>query len=438
MESIRRVRVSDILLARDERAERQWAFLRRHAVPLISFTMNIPGDVKHDPLIERAFFEGVRRVRREIGRMGAKVLEEKETISFTGCEMLWAVRWDALELKSRMCRIEEADALGRLFDLDVIGSDGSHLSRGSERECLICGAPVRACARSRAHSAQELYEKAREIILTHFREQFICRVGEAAQRALLIEAVTTPKPGLVDCENSGAHSDMNLFSFMASAAALRPYLQDCVRLGIEQADWGRLQHCGRLAEDEMFRAAHANTHKGAVFSLGILCYAMGACGEGARLCDLLQKAAQAGAHYLSQIPDAEHARTGGEKQYHLYGMAGARGEAASGFRTVVEAGLPALENMLGAGKTMEEACLYALISLVAQVQDANIIRRAGLEVQKWAMDEAKALLQNGCTRDGLKRLNEAFVQKNISPGGSADLLAVAVFLHLLREDALLA
>lgn len=411
--------------------------MSRHAVPLISFTMNIAGDIKHDSLIERAFFEGVRRVRREVDRMGAEVLEENEAIAFTGCEMLWAVRWDAQELKKRMCRIEEADALGRLFDLDVIAADGRHLSRESERRCLICSAPVRVCARSRAHSAQELYEKAHEIILTHFRERYICRVGELAQRALLYEAITTPKPGLVDCENSGSHCDMDLFSFMASAAALRPYLEDCVKLGFKHADWDNLQHRGMLAEDEMFHAAHANTHKGAIFSLGILCHAMGFCGEGAQLSDVLSTAAETGSHYLSQIPDANHAQTGGEKQYHLYGLTGARGEAASGFRTVTETALPALESMLENGKSMEEACLHALLTLMAQVQDANIIRRAGMGVQHWVMAKARELLQSDYTRSELRSLNDVFVQKNISPGGSADLLAVAVFLHFCKEREML-
>lgn len=433
MDNIRRVSVNDILSARDARAAWQQAFLGKYASPLISFTMNIAGDVKHDPLIERAFSEGVRRVRREVERLGAEVLDEKKTIAFTGCEMLWAVRWDAQELKRRMCLIEDADALGRLFDLDVIAADSIHLSRRNERRCLICGAPVRACARSRAHSAQELYERAHEIILTYFRKQYICRVGEAAQRALLVEAITTPKPGLVDCENSGSHTDMNLFSFMASAAALRPYLEDCVRLGLERADYDSLQHRGRLAEDEMFRAAHANTHKGAIFSLGILCYALGFCGEGAPLSDMLSKAAEAGTHYLSQIPEAHRAKTGGEKQYHLYGLTGARGEAASGFRTVAETALPALEKTLSEGKSMEEACIHALLNLMAHVQDANIIRRAGMDTQAWAMKKAQKLLQSGYTRAELIRLNEAFVKKNISPGGSADLLAVAVFLHFCKE-----
>lgn len=82
---------------------------------------------------------------------------------------------------------------------------------------------------------------------------------------------------------------------------------------------------------------------------------------------------------------------------------------------------------------MEEACLHTLLKLMAQVQDANIIRRAGMEGQRWVMAQAQTLLQNGYTRADLQRLNEAFVQKNISPGGSADLLAVACFLRLVKK-----
>lgn len=429
----RPVSVQDVLAARDERAARQQRFLMEHAAPLISFTMNIAGAIKHTPEIERAFREGMHLVRRQLERMHAPVLAYEEKIAFTGCEAIWAVQCNAAELKKRMCLIEETHALGRLFDLDVMDADGTHLSRSAERTCLICGAPVRACARSRAHTADELFQKAQQMIRDHYHTCFAQRAGELAQKALMFEAMTTPKPGLVDRENSGSHRDMDLFSFASSACALRPYFEECVMLGIHHASAEQLQYAGMQAEDAMFAAAHANTHKGAIFSLGILCHAIGWCGENAALGTILQKAAETGLCYLSQMPAAELAQTGGERQYHQYGLTGARGEATSGFRTVAEAALPALEQALAKGKTLEAACLHTLLQLMAQVQDSNIIRRAGMEGQQWVMQQAKQLLQSGYTRADLQKLNEAFVQKNISPGGSADLLAVAVFLHFWKE-----
>lgn len=431
---IARVTVQDMLAARDARAARQADFLSKHGMPVVSFTMNIAGDIKVDEAILLAFREGVSRIRRELERMNAPVAEYAETTAFTGCEALWAVDADAALLKARMCQIEDHDILGRLFDIDVITADGSHLFRGNERPCLICGGPVRACARSRRHSAEELFTRAQEIIAVHFREAFIRRIGETAQKALLYEALTTPKPGLVDCRNTGAHQDMDLFSFAASASALRPYFEDCVRIGIEGGNAEQLQYAGLLAEDAMLAAACANTHKGAIFSLGILCCAIGQCGETAALADILHRAGELGTFFLHQMEDNASPVTGGEQQYHEYGLTGARGEAASGFRTVLEISLPALEAALHAGKSLQEAGLSALIHLMAHVRDSNIIHRAGLDGQRWVHAQAQHLLDNGWDESALRRLDDECITRHISPGGSADLLAVTYFLHLMNRE----
>ncbi len=430
----RPVTVADMLAARDARAARQAEFRQRHASPLISFTMNIAGAIKDDAAIRRAFQEGVKRIRREIDRLGVPVLEYAGHKAFTGCEALWAVQAEAALLKTQMCRIEEADELGRLFDIDVIDAAGQHLSRKSERPCLICGGPVRACARSRAHSAQELFQRTHEIIEGHFRKQFVRHIGECAQKALLFEALTTPKPGLVDRQNNGAHLDMDLFSFAASACALRPYFEECGRIGMDGASPAQLQYAGMLAEDAMLRAAGANTHKGAIFSLGILCCALGHCGEGAALSDMLDKAGELGQYFLRQMEGARHATTGGEQQYLAYGLTGARGEAAAGFPTVTQIALPALEKALHSGCGLQEAGLYALVSLLARVQDSNVIRRAGMEGQHWLTQAAQRLLDEGFSTAALCTLDGACIARNISPGGSADLLAATYFLHFIKTS----
>ena len=434
MIEIRHVEVMDMLCARDERLSRQNGFLQKYNAPLVSFTMNIAGSVKRDAEIERAFFEGKRRIIRQLERMQAQVLDYAETIGFTGCEALWAVDADAAALKARMIAVEEADELGRLFDIDVIAADGSHLSRGIERKCLICGGPVRACARSRAHSGEELFQKAHEIIEAFFREKFARRIGETAQRALLNEALTTPKPGLVDRENSGAHRDMDLFSFADSACTLRSYFEDCAGIGAEGADFMRLRYAGLEAEDKMFAAAKVNTHKGAIFSLGLLCCAAGFCGENADVQAVLEKAAELGKCALEEMKKANPEQTGGEKQFARYGLTGARGEAASGFANVTKIALPALERAMDAGKSLNDAGLCALLELMAHVCDSNIIRRAGLEKQEWVMRRAKQLLEKGFDHDDLRKLNDDFVEKNLSPGGCADLLAVAYFLYEMKKD----
>lgn len=431
---IRPVEVADILCARDERVARQRVFLDRYASPLISFTMNIAGSVKYDSEIHRAFSEGVKRIDRQLERMELVPLDFVQTIAFTGCEGLWAVRADPKRLKAYMCAVEEADALGRLFDIDVIDANGAHLTRSTERRCLICGGSVRVCARSRAHSADALYQRAHEIIEDHFRSRRVRRIGELAQRALLYEAMTTPKPGLVDCENSGAHRDMDLFSFAASACALRSYFEECAQIGMDGGDFQRLQYAGLQAEDAMLAAADANTHKGAIFSLGILCCAVGGCAEGASLEEILTMAAGLGECSLAQMKSADRVKTGGERQFRQYGLTGARGEAASGFKTVRELALPVLEDAIDHGKHINEASLETLVALMARVQDSNVIRRAGVEGQKWVAEQAQSLMERGFSRINLCAMNDRFVEKNVSPGGSADLLAAALFLYFVKNE----
>ena len=429
----RPVTVQDMLRARDERAERQAELLEKYHQPLISFTMNIAGENKLDEQIHRAFHEGVKWINAHLSRQGIPVLACEQKVVFTGCEALWVVEADAAWLKAQTVAIEESCPLGRLFDMDVIAADGTHLSRGTERTCLICGDPVRACARSRAHSVEELFDRTQEIIRVHFQHAFARKIAQCAQRALLYEAITTPKPGLVDCLNNGAHQDMDLFSFTASASVLGRYFEDCVRLGQRGENLAQLQHAGILAEEAMLEAAGANTHKGAIFALGILCCALGRCGESAEMHTVLAEAATIGQSFLQDMAKGDQAVTGGERQYRQYGLTGARGEAATGFRTVAEIALPALEAALARGASANEAGLATLLRLMATVMDSNIIRRAGMEGQQWVTQQAAKLLHEGYTQDDLCALDAEMIRRNISPGGSADLLAVAWFLHFIKQ-----
>ena len=429
----RSVTVQDMLRARDERAARQAEFLRRYGTALISFTMNIAGSIKTDAQIQRAFCEGEAWINAHLTQQHIDVLAHERQIACTGCEALWAVKTDAASLKRKMTAIEESCPLGRLFDVDVIDAQGQHLSRGTERACLICGGPVRACARSRTHSAEALFTKAQEIIRDHFEYKFAREISQSALRALLYEALTTPKPGLVDCRNSGAHQDMDLFSFADSISVLGGYFESCVQLGQQGKPLEQLQHAGILAEKSMLETAGVNTHKGAIFSLGILCYAVGRVGEDATQAALLLEAAQIGQFYLRQMITSPKSITGGEQQYQRLGLTGARGEAAAGFPSVLEIALPVLAAALQKGASVQDAGKEALLNLMARVKDSNVIRRAGMEGQTWLMAQAAHLLQQGYTDDALRAMDDEMIQRNISPGGSADLLAVAWFLHFVAQ-----
>lgn len=441
MNEIREVGVMDILNARDARVLRQRELLKRHGLPLISFTMNIAGPVKTDRLIRRAFFEGVGRIEAALAARRVPVRDVIQTLEFTGNEQLWAVDRDAQALKTWMRAIEEEHPLGRLFDIDVLDASGAKLSREGHRKCLICGGDVHACARSRVHSAGELFERAREIMGAFFAENHVRAIGMCAQQALLYEAVTTPKPGLVDAADNGAHRDMNLFSFMSSAAALRHWFEQAARIGGMQLDaqetFIRLRAEGMIAEEAMLRATNGvNTHKGALFSLGIACCAAGRLGEGADVQEILDCAGLLARHAMGDFEAVtlQNAATGGERQYIESGLTGIRGEAAVGFPSVKAWGLPALSEALGRGEDANDAGLHALVQLMAHVPDSNILRRRGPEALADVQKQAAALAQAGFTHEALRRMNEDFIRENISPGGSADLLALSWFLYLITKD----
>ena len=491
------VQVSDMLQARDERAENQRRMLEKYHSPLISFTLNIAGPVKRDEWIECAFDEGVRRIEAQIGDLSINEVLEKR--AFTGCERLWSVCGDAETLKRRMRFVEERDALGRLMDMDVLNAQGEKLVRpDGERKCLLCGGSARVCARSRRHSAEELARRTREIIVDHFQTKRASHIAELAERALLCELAVTPKPGLVDMETNGAHEDMDRFTFVRSACALRPCFERCARLGMEnrstEETFFRLRREGLLAEETMLAATGGvNTHKGAIFSLGLLCCAAGAADEPWANASPLLKTASAlpeskmksaaeskGSEISSakgvfeQIPctsiaEAEHttppfpesvesrraallrraaalaaysmedlsvlspatAKTGGERDYLRTGRTGARGEAAAGFPSVVQIALPTLEKALAEGKSANLAGLEALTALMRTVADANVLRRAGEEGLKRVQHSTR---QSDASPESLRALDREFTAERLSPGGCADLLAAAWLLHFLEED----
>lgn len=442
MAAIREVAVMDVVNARDERVALQTAMLEKWNKPLISFTMNIAGSIKYDSWIEKAFDEGVRRIEVQLNRRGIPVYEKHRKIAFTGCEQLWTVDASAEEIKNWMIAIEEADELGRLFDIDVIDGDGRKCSRpGEGRRCLLCGNLAAVCGRSRAHTGEQLFQKAHRIIEDYFLNKRAMEIAVCAERALLYEAITTPKPGLVDRMDSGAHDDMDLFTFADSACALREYFANCARIGMmhrnesPESVFERLRCAGIEAEEKMLEATRGvNTHKGALFSLGILCGAA-AMTDPFSVDELLKRGGELAGASLKDFEKIapESARTGGEKQYFSIGVCGARGEAAAGFSTLREVAIPAFESALMEGKSLNDAGLVTLVALMARVMDSNIIRRAGEDRQKAAMAEAEALFKEGITHEALKDMNARFIRDSISPGGSADLLAIAYFIHFMKQ-----
>lgn len=448
----REVTLMEMLEAREVRAGRQRELLARYARPVVSFTLNIAGPVKNGPVIRRAFREGLLRLEDALAARGLRPLHQEEVDRPTGCEALWAVDGPARTAKELCAGIEDRDPLGRLFDLDVLDPEGGKWDREAlglpPRPCLVCGKAGKGCASRRLHPVEEIQEKTQTILRDFFAEKDRKFLAAQGARALLYEVCTTPKPGLVDRHNNGSHKDMDVFTFLDSTAALLPYLERAAAIGQETAHrmpeetFERLREAGLGAERTMLRATGGvNTHKGAIFSLGILCAAMGRLPRSFwRSSDRLLKECAAMAHGLVEQDfgglTEENACTVGQKLYLRHGITGIRGQVEAGFPAVSQAGLPTLKKGLSAGLSLNDAGCAALLALMTAATDTNLIARSSLETQKQTVSRIRGLLEGQPFPDGetLRRLDREFTEDHLSPGGSADLLAICYLLYFLERE----
>ena len=402
-----KITLEQMLLARDRRASRQAALLSRYGRPVISFTMNIAGPVKESPLIRYAFRSGLRQLEAlPCAQLCREVIFEP-----TGPEALLVYETqDARLLKAFCIRLESEGEAGRLFDLDVLDANGEKLSRETGRTCLVCGGPVSVCSRSRAHGLEAITARTRAILEAFAAET----LGEMAENALLAEVHFTPKPGLVDEANNGAHRDMDVPLFERSAHALRPCFEEFVRLGIQGALPAALQQAGVRAEQAMFAATGGvNTHKGAIYSGALLLHAAGRLLSGEEEGDLCELAAQTAA----AIPGAT-------------GTHGAAVRAqCGGIRTEAVSGYPTAQAVLR--QLRQSGPLDALLLSMSRLDDSTLWHRGGAEGAQLVRSRAADILAAPASEREARtrRLDAELIERNLSPGGSADLLAMAFFLE---------
>ena len=276
-------------------------------------------------------------------------------------------------------------------------------------------------------------------------------ISESASAALTLEALASPKPGLVDMNNSGAHSDMNIATFAASTEAIAPYMGAMASCGFDHDDdidrglFAKLRRLGLEAEAAMFEATGGvNTHRGIIFSMGVLCGAYGwhlrqrsafDTDELLRLCGVMT-ARELERDFEKMLHSP---KTNGERLYVKYGLKGARGEVREGFPSVRLISLPCLRDSLSLGADENSAYVQTLLELIARTDDTCTAARGGIEALRYTREEARKLLKSGgvTAPDGLKwaaALDRDFIARSLSPGGSADLLAITIFAHILETQ----
>jgi len=259
-------------------------------------------------------------------------------------------------------------------------------------------------------------------------------LAESAVAVLMQELEAYPKPGLVSPRDSGAHTDMDFDLMCRSANALRHPFACIAAAGREGLPFAAcLTRFGLRAEREMMCATGGvNTHRGAIFTLGMLLAAMARAESSVRLTTpeeiravLLETWGDAlQAHAAADGADTSHGAT----VRRSTGAGGARAEAARGFPGIFETGVPAYLEATASGLDSNAARIQTLFVLMESAEDSNVIFRGGTNAAKFVRRSAAEFLAGGgCSADGwfarAEGLHREFIRRNLSPGGCADLLS---------------
>lgn len=277
-----------------------------------------------------------------------------------------------------------------------------------------------------------------------------------ALRSMIYEVQVTPKPGLVDRNDSGAHKDMNIHTFVDSSLSLFPTMYGCAAAGIEHSQkspkdvFAIIRKIGAHGEKDMFKATKGiNTQKGLIFVLGLICAAAGTIIANNKsmstsniaqvIQDMTQGIVEKELYALKIDKAAKRHYTAGESLYINYGLEGIRGEVVRGLPSVTDYGLPTLISELRKGLSLNDAAVNTIIYLMTVVEDTNVVWRCGLKGLDYMNTYAEKVIKLGGMstiegREAIQQMNKDFIEKNISPGGCADLLATTIMLYLTQAS----
>ncbi|RLU07568.1 triphosphoribosyl-dephospho-CoA synthase MdcB [Pseudomonas prosekii] len=267
------------------------------------------------------------------------------------------------------------------------------------------------------------------------------RLADLAVDALIDEADLSPKPALVDRRGNGAHTDLHLGLMHASALSLWPAFKEMAEAAIQFGAVGlplreALGRIGREGEQAMLATTNGvNTHRGAIWALGLLVAA-------AALENTTASAVSLCAARLALLDDryAPRPLSHGAQVAQRYGARGAREEAQLGFPAVLQRALPQLKRSRALGHGEQNARLDALLAIMTRLADTCVLYRAGETGLQTMQLGAQAVLDAGGSaslggRRRLHELDQQLIALNASPGGAADLLAACLFIDRIESGA---
>lgn len=426
---------------------------------ITSIKFNLPGPIKTSPQIQSIFqkiISDLKSIFKDFQVYQDELFEDR----ITGPEIFFVTSGSLKIVKEKMIFFEETHPLGRLLDLDVMcQGDGYQMSRETlglpPRKCLLCAKNAKTCIKEGNHSLAEGYTYINQMFNNFANSKVIVpqicqnQVVNAALTGMFYEVSLNPKPGLVDPISNGAHKDMDIFTFIDSSLSLQPYLNEAYRIGsqFEGQDFSEmfsiLRNEGIKAEKEMFEATSGvNTHKGAIFSLGIMITAVAYTTQHGitNLFDIQKIIRKMTKNLVKNDLDkkalliSNKQRTAGESQFLEYQITGIRGEAANGFPIVMDLALPFICEQSG---SLSQRLLNTLMKIAGSIDDTNLIKRAGnTKISSDMHDWSITFFENGGSQkqegiEFLNNLDKTFIQRNLSMGGAADNLILTIFLARL-------
>lgn len=444
--------INKILDARENRYNNIVNIINKYNYPVVCGKINYPGNMKNTVESDMVFDELENLLIREFEK---NIVYSQKLEGFDGNSLLLVVNINYLKAKEISIKIEENHTLGRIFDIDIYIENGEPVSRDvinkEKRKCIVCNNDARVCIKERKHETREIISITNNLINSYFDKKFCNHIKQIALKSILFEVSASPKPGLVDRYNNGAHKDMNFFTFIESSVVIQDTFYKCAKLGIESneknidkiLDYAR--PIGMDSENNMLKATKGiNTHKGIIFSIGLIAVAAGIIYAQNRefsinsieICIKISEIAKG--ITKRELQEKQCNKTYGEKLYKKYKVKGIRGEVESGFLTVRKHGLPLFRKLSERKICLNDILVQVLLNLMMHSEDTNVIGRHDLDTLNYVKNRAQKALELGgmLTEEGKKeihKMDKDFIERNISPGGAADLLAVTTLLYFLEE-----
>jgi triphosphoribosyl-dephospho-CoA synthase len=270
-------------------------------------------------------------------------------------------------------------------------------------------------------------------------------IARYAIEAMLCEVATYPSPGLVSFISKGAHKDMDHYSFIVSISILSRYMVLFAEEGYSNRTpkeiFKAIRNIGIEAEKEMFKGTKGvNTHKGMIFLLGISCAAVGKAINDKKGFSEIQEIIKQMTRGLVRdelaYMNEDKATSHGEKLFLKYNIEGIRGQVERGIPLVFDYSLQVYKE--NKDLKLNDRLIHTLICIMKYCEDSNVIHRHSMDTLKEVQQKATSIISKGGmnTVDGkaaIKALDKEFIERNISPGGSADLLAVTMFFNSVEE-----